>query len=105
MITVIDHPEQERFEAAVDGEAAGHAQYMRRARVIAFTHTEVVPRFEGQGVAGTLIRTALDASRDQGLTVLPFCPFVHGYIERHPEYVELVPPDQRADFGLSPTGA
>jgi predicted GNAT family acetyltransferase len=100
-VVVADSPAQERFEITVDGELAGYAQYMRRSRVIAFVHTEVAQRFEGQGLAGTLIRAALDASRDEGLTVLPFCPFVHGYIERHPEYLELVPADQRADFGLS----
>ncbi|MEV1200449.1 N-acetyltransferase, partial [Microbispora rosea] len=41
---------------------------------------------------------ALDAARDAGLSVLPFCPFVKRYIERHPDYLDLVPADQRARF-------
>ena len=36
----------------------------------------------------------------ESLAVLPFCPFVNGYIESHPDYVELVPEDYRDKFGL-----
>lgn len=100
-IVVTDHPEHERFEISVDGEVAGFTTYMRRARVIAFLHTEVQTRFAGQGLAGKLIKAALDEARAEERVVLPFCPFVHGYIERHPAYVDLVPADQRADFGLA----
>jgi predicted GNAT family acetyltransferase len=104
-MVVIDSPAHERFEIAVDGELAGFVQYKRRRQLIALIHTEVQARFEGQGVAGTLIRQALDTARDERLIVLPFCPFVHGYIERHLEYVDLVPPGQRADFGLPDAAA
>jgi predicted GNAT family acetyltransferase len=103
-MVVTDNPARERFEIAVDGEVAGFVQYLRRRGLIALTHTEVQAGYEGQGVGGTLIRWTLDAARDEGLTVLPFCPFVHSYIERHPEYVDLVPADQRGDFGLAAGG-
>jgi predicted GNAT family acetyltransferase len=103
-MVVTDNPVAERFEITVDGELAGFVQYLRRRGLIALVHTEVQARFEGRGVAGTLIRQALDAAREQELTVLPFCPFVHGYIERHLEYVDLVPADQRKDFALPAGG-
>ena len=98
--TVVDAPEAERFEIRVDGELAGFAEYRRRNGLIAFIHTEIDPRFEGQGLAGRLIATALDSSREDGLAVLPFCPFVRGYIEKHPEYLDLVPEAQREQFEL-----
>ena len=51
-----------------------------------------------------LIRTALTEARSDGLAVLPFCPFVRGYIAGHPEYLDLVPGDMRAKFALSEDG-
>lgn len=100
-VVVVDAPERSRFEVRVDGELAGFAQYLRRPGLIAFTHTEVDARFEGRGLGGRLVRTALDASRAQGLDVLPFCPFVRGYIAGHLEdYLVLVPEDRRTAFEL-----
>jgi uncharacterized protein len=93
-------PEGERYVVTVDGEVAGFAQYRDRGELIAFIHTEVDDRFEGQGLGGRLISFALDDARERGLAVLPFCPFVNGYIERHREYVDLVPESYRAQFGL-----
>jgi uncharacterized protein len=99
--TVVDAPEEERFEIRAGQELAGFTTYKRRGDVIAFIHTEVAPEHEGKGVAGRLISGALDAARSQGLGVLPFCPFVRGYIAKHPaEYLDLVPPNLRKDFEL-----
>jgi predicted GNAT family acetyltransferase len=99
-VAVTDDPGRERFEITLGGELAGVTQYRRRPGLIAFVHTEVDPRFEGRGLGGRLIGAALDASGAEGLAVLPFCPFVSAYIERHPEYAELVPEAFRPKFGL-----
>jgi len=99
-IAVSDAPERERYEILVDGELAGFATYKARPDQIAFKHTEVDDRFEGQGLAGRLIAFALDDARGRGLAVLPFCPFVKGYIQRHREYADLVPEGRRAEFEL-----
>lgn len=99
-IDVSDDREAERYVIAVDGEPAGFAQYRDRGRAIAFIHTEIGDRFEGQGLGGRLVSAALDDVRSRGLAVLPFCPFVRGYIARHHEYLDLVPETQRAQFGL-----
>jgi predicted GNAT family acetyltransferase len=97
---VRDAPEAERYEIHVDGALAGFAEYRRRPGLIAFTHTEIDDAHEGQGLATTLIRHALDAARADGLAVLPFCPFVNGYISRHAEYADLVPDGFREQFGI-----
>jgi predicted GNAT family acetyltransferase len=99
---VVDVPERQRFEIRAGDRVAGFTEYRRHGGLIAFIHTEVDPEFEGKGVGSRLISAALDAARDQGLAVLPFCPFVRGYIRRHPEgYLDLVPADHRANFELA----
>jgi predicted GNAT family acetyltransferase len=90
----------ERYAITVDGELAGFAQYRDRGELLAFIHTEIDDRFEGHGLGSRLVSFALDDARRRGLAVLPFCPFVNGYIERHREYAELVPAAYRAQFGL-----
>jgi uncharacterized protein len=98
---VVDAPAKERFEIRTGDDVIGFTQYKRRGHLIAFIHTEVSPEYEGEGVASRLISTALDTSRQQSMAVLPFCPFVRSYIEKHPDgYVDLVPPDFRKDFRL-----
>jgi uncharacterized protein len=99
-IRVIDMPDRSRFEIQVDGEVAGFTEYRRRPGLIAFVHTLTDPRFEGQGLASQLVRTALIEARAHGLSVLPFCPFVRAYIAGHTEYLDLVPEDMRAKFAL-----
>jgi predicted GNAT family acetyltransferase len=97
---VADNPGRSRFEISEDGELAGFAEYHRYGDEIAFIHTEIDPRFEGRGLGGALARAALDEARERGLGVLPFCPFIRGWIVKHPEYTDLVPPEQRPRFGL-----
>ncbi|MGD9987041.1 GNAT family N-acetyltransferase [Pseudonocardia sp.] len=87
---VVDRPERSRFEILVDDEVAGRAHYRLRDGVLAFTHTEVEDRFGGRGIGGALARGALDAARSRGLRVRPDCPFVKGWIDKHPEYQDLL---------------
>jgi len=94
-IQVTDNPAESRFEIRADGELAGFALYHLRGSQIAFTHTETDDRFRGHGLAGQLVREALDAARERHLTVLPYCPFVKDWIASHPGYQDLVSPERR----------
>ena len=93
-LTIENNQAAQRWEAHVDQHLAV-AEYRRRGDTIFFIHTEVPRELEGQGVASKLIKTALDDARAQHLAVVPFCPFVAGYIRRHPDYKALVHPDYR----------
>ncbi|MFH9353617.1 GNAT family N-acetyltransferase [Kitasatospora sp. NPDC017646] len=97
---VTDNRDQSRFEVFDGEELAGFAEYHRFGDEIAFIHTEIDPRFGGRGLGGVLARAALDAAREQGLAVLPYCPFIRGWITKHPDYADLVPASHRARFGL-----
>lgn len=97
---VSDNPEQSRYEIHVDGELAGFAEYKLHGDHVTFTHTEVDDAYEGQGLAGRLTEQALVEAREDGLAVVPTCPYVAKFIARNPEYVDLVPEDRRARHGL-----
>jgi uncharacterized protein len=99
--TVTDVEDRKRFEITVAGVTVGFAEYRRRPGVISFTHTEIDPAREGQGLGTLLIKAALDAARAEKLAVQPYCPFVQRFIGRHREYLDLVPAQRRANFSLS----
>ncbi len=99
-LTVVDVPELSRYEARLGDALAGVSMYQAADRLIVFTHTEVEPEYEGQGVGGRLVQAALDDVRARGLHILALCPFVKTWIERHPEYADLVfgaPPSRVSD--------
>lgn len=86
-----DNKDRKRYEAHIDGELAGFAEYIAMTGLIIFSHTEVLPAFEGKGVGSALAKYALDDVRAEGTRqVQPLCPFISGWIERHADYQELV---------------
>ena len=89
-IEVHDRPDLGRYEVTVDGALAGFAEYRRENDVVTFTHTEVDDAFEGQGVGSALVRGALDDVRAAGSPVRATCPFVRRWIEKHPDYQDLL---------------
>lgn len=90
-IEVRKNTEASRYEAVADGETvAGFAEYQESPDTVTFTHTEVDDAFGGQGVGGQLAKAALDQTRAAGKRVVPLCPFIKGYIEKHPAYADLV---------------
>ena len=89
--TVTDVPERERFEAREEtGALAGVVTYQLTGSVIVYTHTEVGAEFEGRGVGSTLARAVMDDARARRRTVVPICPFLSGWLEKHPEYDAIV---------------
>jgi uncharacterized protein len=88
--TVTDHPETSRYELRDGDTLVGFARYHLRDRAIVFTHTQVSDEYEGQGAGSQLAREALDDARRRGLRVVALCPFIASWIERHPDYADLV---------------
>jgi hypothetical protein len=97
-----DNQAESRFEIHVGSDLAGFVVYHRleQGRLINLIHTEVDDGFQGQGIASQLARFALDTARKEGTGVLPSCPYIRGWISKHPDYLDLVPEDRRAEFGL-----
>ena len=87
---VVDVPEANRYELRLGGRLIGLAAYRRGDGRIVFTHTEVDESCEGRGFGTRLATAALEDAARQGFEVAPLCPFIAHYIERHPEFEQLV---------------
>jgi len=98
---IVDNPEKSRFEADLGDGSLAIADYSLRHGKIIFTHTEVPPAHEGQGIGSALIRFALAAARERGLQVVPICPFFVAYIQKHESEQDLLDPAYRQVLGLS----
>ena len=97
--TVVMNEQTQRFEVTLEGETA-FAEYRLHPTYITLPHTVVPPAFEGKGVGSALAKAALGYAREHGLKVKPLCPFIAGYIGKHPEWQDLVHPDFRGRLGL-----
>jgi predicted GNAT family acetyltransferase len=86
---VSNNPAHHRYELAVDGHLAA-TYYELADGVITFIHTEVPGELGGKGVGSKLIKGALDQVRAAGLKVIAQCPFVKAFIEKHPDYADLL---------------
>jgi predicted GNAT family acetyltransferase len=87
--TAVHNAAASRFEIAVDGHL-GLIDYRLHDGVMRLTHTEVPPALEGRGIAGALVRSALEHARAQGLKVDPQCSYAAAYMRRHPETQDLL---------------
>jgi predicted GNAT family acetyltransferase len=88
--TVRDNPEETRYEIRDGDRVLGHADYDRSGDTTVFIHTEIDPDAGQDGLGSTLVRAALDDVRAKGGSVVARCSFVRGWIERHPDYADLV---------------
>ena len=82
---VRDNPEEQRYELVDDDQVLGELFYRRYPDRVLLVHTDIPPALEGQGRGSRLVAGALDDARAQGLRVVPVCPFVRSYLQRHPE--------------------
>ena len=98
-IAVVNNEAAHRFEARL-GDAVAFTEYRLRDGVIILPHTVVPEEFEGRGVGSALAKAALGYAREQGLEVAPTCPFIAGYITKHPEWHDIVEAGYRARLGI-----
>jgi len=89
MADIVNNRAQHRFELTVDGHLAA-AYYKTDGNVITFEHTEVPPELGGKGIGSKLVQGALDQIRAEGTRIAAECPFVKGWIAKHPEYNDLL---------------
>jgi uncharacterized protein len=93
-IHVVDNPEERRFEARLGDAVVGFVEYRAARDRLILVHTEVDPSMEGRGIGGRLAGGALDAIRARGLRATVHCPFIAGWLQRHPEYSDVIAPSQ-----------
>ena len=91
-LTINHNPLAKRFEASLGDYIAILTYRMRDEDTIVFTHTGVPAAMSGQGIGSKLAQTGLAYARESGLGVIATCPFMAGYIDRHPEYQDLLVP-------------
>ena len=87
---IVHHRENSRYELTVDGTVGAYAEYEIAGNTIVLTHTVTLPQMRGRGLAGKIVRRALDDARTSGRTVIPQCWYVAQYIDQHPEYTDLL---------------
>ncbi|GAA4032923.1 GNAT family N-acetyltransferase [Sphingomonas rosea] len=87
---VVNNAEMHRFEIELPDGAVAFADYRRMDGRVMFPHTVVPPAHEGQGLASKIARASLDWARSEGLKVIPACSFYRTYLQRHPEYQDLL---------------
>lgn len=92
--------EKSRYEILQGGQVVGFAEFRPVGDAVMLPHTEIEQGHEGEGLGSQLAKFALDNVKAEGKRVIPMCPFIAGYIRRHPEYTELVHPQQRGVFKL-----
>lgn len=90
IVTREHHPD--RYQLTVDGVPAGFAEFVDVDGQRIFFHTEVPEAFSGQGLAAVIVRQALDATRAEGLRVVPVCPYVKQYVRKHDDWADIVDP-------------
>jgi predicted GNAT family acetyltransferase len=98
-VAVVNNEAAHRFEAKL-GDAVAFTEYRLHDGTIIVPHTEVPEAFEGRGVGSALAKAVLGFAREQGLKVAPTCPFIAGYITKHPEWHDIVEAGYRARLGI-----
>ena len=80
----------DRFTISADGNTVGSAYFADRDGMRVFYHTEVDDEYEGRGLATILVGEAVQATRNADMRIVPVCGLVAGYVEKHPEFSDVV---------------
>lgn len=88
-LEVTNNEPKGRFEAVVEGRLAELSYFVADGKAY-LVHTGVPAALEGHGIAARLASHALDWARAEGLTVVPRCPYVRSYLERHHDWGHII---------------
>lgn len=87
---ITHNPTTQRFEVVVDGLTAFLSYELRDDGVRDYNHTIVPPALGGRGLGSALVKFALEDARAAQLRIVPSCSFVAAYVQRHPEYADVL---------------
>lgn len=93
---LVDNEDRKRFEYQLE-QGVALVEYIKTQNKIYLTHTEVPSKYEGQGIASSMVKDVLGEVEKSGLKLVPLCPYVAAYIKRHPEWKKLL--DDRVNVG------
>ena|SRR5690349_4243619 len=93
MAGLVDNTARSRYEMTVN-DVTAFIDYERTGDTVTLVHTEVPPEMSGQGIGSKLAQGALDDARQHGQRIVPRCTFVRKYLERHPEYQDVILPSE-----------
>lgn len=97
---VVDDADNHRFVIETDGQEA-ELVYRRNGRRLVLVHTGVPETLSGQGIGGRLVAEAVERAKQEGLILVPVCPYARKWLENHPDVVAAVPidwpPEESAD--------
>jgi uncharacterized protein len=88
-VEVTDDRAHDRFVLQEDGFEA-ELLYRRHGERLELIHTGVPDELGGRGIGGRLVTAAVDRARAEGWTLVPFCPFARGWLQRHPDVASTV---------------
>jgi predicted GNAT family acetyltransferase len=94
-VAVTDNQGGSQLEIRADEQLAKLVYRTRAGRLI-LVHTEVPEALGGRGLGGELVRAAIGKAGDEGMTLVPLCPFARSWLERHPDEAATVPIDWEA---------
>lgn len=83
---ISDQPDARRIEAHLGDDLAGFIDYHRAGDRLILIHTDVLPAFEGRGIASAMARHVLGAARARQDRVSIKCPYLQDFVARHPAY-------------------
>jgi predicted GNAT family acetyltransferase len=95
-VSVVHHPDDEYYELLVDGEQAGLLVYHVIGSRLSITHTVIEPAYRGRGLSWTLVGGALDDIRTRSVAVSNYCPVVDRFVQKNPQYGDLLTPSRTA---------
>jgi predicted GNAT family acetyltransferase len=99
-VQLSDNQEKHRFELHAGGELVAFAEYDLLKTGMLFSHTEVLPEYEGRGYGSAIARHALDEVRRRSLMAIPACPFIAAFLRKNPDYQDLVTPEIRRAYRI-----
>lgn len=89
-MTLIHDRSTHRFRMPLKEGGEAYVEYVERdAGTLDLLHTVVPPESRGRGHGSAIVEEVLGYARDQGLRIVPSCPFVAAYVRKHPEHADL----------------